>query len=122
MEETNEEVFEDKISIEESVIEPLEELLEEIPMEETNEEEFKPIIEELAIEPLEELLEEIPMEETNEEELEDKPTIKFTSGADFSKNLLGEVGVPVEQGFEYNSGNNIQWLSSEEFLKMVDKA
>ena len=51
-----------------------------------------------------------------------KPTIKFTSGADFSKNLLGEVGVPVEQGFEYNSGNNTQWLSSEEFLKMVDKS
>ena len=25
-----------------------------------------------------------------------KPTIKFTSGTDFSKNLLGEVGVPVE--------------------------
>lgn len=51
-----------------------------------------------------------------------KPTIKFTSEADFSKNLLGEVGVPVEQGFEYNSGNNIQWLSNEEFLKMVDKS
>ena len=51
-----------------------------------------------------------------------KPTIKFTSGTDFSKNLLGEVGVPVEQGFEYNSGNNKQWLSSEEFLKMVDKS
>lgn len=51
-----------------------------------------------------------------------KPTIKFTSGADFSKNLLGEVGAPVEQGFEYNSGNNTKWLSSEEFLKMVDKS
>ena len=51
-----------------------------------------------------------------------KPTIKFTSVTDFSKNLLGEVGVPVEQGFEYNSGNNKQWLSSEEFLKMVDKS
>lgn len=50
-----------------------------------------------------------------------KPTIKFTSGADFSKNILGEVGVSVKQGFEYNSGNNTQWLSSEEFLKMVDK-
>lgn len=51
-----------------------------------------------------------------------KPTIKFTSEADFSKNLLGEVGVPVVQGFEYNSGNNTKWLSSEEFLKMVEKA
>ena len=45
-----------------------------------------------------------------------KPTIKFTKwGRFFSKNLLGEVGVPVEQGFEYNSGNNTKWLSSEEF-------
>ncbi|WP_164468943.1 UDP-N-acetylglucosamine 4,6-dehydratase (inverting) [Aliarcobacter cryaerophilus] len=51
-----------------------------------------------------------------------KPTIKFTSEADFSKNLLGEVGVQVVQGFEYNSGNNTKWLSSEEFLKMVEKA
>ncbi|MCT7628700.1 UDP-N-acetylglucosamine 4,6-dehydratase (inverting) [Aliarcobacter butzleri] len=48
-----------------------------------------------------------------------KPTIKFTSGVDYSKNLLGEIGKPVEQGFEYNSGNNTQWLNSEEFLKMV---
>ncbi|UXC29326.1 UDP-N-acetylglucosamine 4,6-dehydratase (inverting) [Aliarcobacter butzleri] len=50
-----------------------------------------------------------------------KPTIKFTSGVDYSKNLLGEIGKPVEQGFEYNSGNNTQWLNSEEFLKMVKK-
>ena len=51
-----------------------------------------------------------------------KPTIKFSGYVDYSKNLLGEVGTPVEQGFEYNSGNNTQWLSSEEFLKMVDKS
>lgn len=49
-----------------------------------------------------------------------KPTIKFSGYVDYSKNLLGEVGTPVEQGFEYNSGNNTQWLSSEEFLKMVE--
>ncbi|OCL83065.1 UDP-N-acetylglucosamine 4,6-dehydratase (inverting) [Arcobacter porcinus] len=51
-----------------------------------------------------------------------KPTIKFTSAVDYSKNLLGEVGKPVAQGFEYNSGNNKQWLSNEEFLEMVKKA
>ena len=51
-----------------------------------------------------------------------KPTIKFSGYVDYSKNLLGEVGTPVEQGFEYNSGNNTQWLSNEEFLKMVDKS
>ncbi len=50
-----------------------------------------------------------------------KPTIKFTSGADYTKNLLGEVGVPVEQGFEYNSGNNTKWLTDKEFLEMVKK-
>lgn len=50
-----------------------------------------------------------------------KPTIKFTSGVDYSKNLLGEIGKPVVQGFEYNSGNNTQWLSSEDFLEMVKR-
>lgn len=50
-----------------------------------------------------------------------KPTIKFTSSVDYSKNLLGEVGKPVSQGFEYNSGNNTKWLSSQEFLEMVKK-
>ena len=49
-----------------------------------------------------------------------KPTIKFSGYVDYSKNLLGEVGTPVEQGFEYNSGNNKEWLSSKEFLKMVE--
>lgn len=49
-----------------------------------------------------------------------KPTIKFSGYVDYSKNLLGEVGVPVVQGFEYNSGNNKEWLSSKEFLKMVE--
>lgn len=50
-----------------------------------------------------------------------KPTIKFFGFMDYSKNLLGEVGKPVSQGFEYNSGNNTKWLSSEEFLEMVKK-
>ena len=50
-----------------------------------------------------------------------KPTIHFTTRMDYQKNLLGEVGKPVAQGFEYNSGNNTQWLSSEEFLEMVKK-
>ncbi|OCL94467.1 UDP-N-acetylglucosamine 4,6-dehydratase (inverting) [Arcobacter porcinus] len=51
-----------------------------------------------------------------------KPTIKFSGYVDYSKNLLGEVGKPVLQGFEYNSGNNKQRLSNEEFLNMVKKA
>lgn len=48
------------------------------------------------------------------------PTIQFSHQSDFTTNLLGEKGVPVDQGFEYHSGNNTDWLSHEEFLNMVD--
>jgi len=47
-----------------------------------------------------------------------KPTITFTHRVDFEENKLGEKGTPVRQGFEYNSGNNTQWLSVEELLLM----
>ncbi len=46
------------------------------------------------------------------------PTIQFGYECDFAKNLLGEEGKPVELGFEYNSGNNTEWLSHEEFLDL----
>ena len=48
-----------------------------------------------------------------------KPTIQFNNMSDFSINRLGERGVPVEQGFEYNSGNNSEWLTHEDFLEMA---
>lgn len=48
-----------------------------------------------------------------------QPTIQFSHIADFTSNRLGEKGVPVKQGFEYNSGNNSQWLSHEAFLEMI---
>ena len=48
-----------------------------------------------------------------------KPTIQFSHISDFSENKLGEKGVPVEQGFEYNSGNNTEWLTHEELLEMA---
>lgn len=47
------------------------------------------------------------------------PTIQFTHKSDFSKNLLGETSKPVSLGFEYNSGNNTEWLTHAEFLEMV---
>ena len=47
-----------------------------------------------------------------------QPTIQFTDMSDFTENRLGEKGVPVEQGFEYNSGNNTEWLSHKELLEM----
>ena len=48
-----------------------------------------------------------------------KPTINFGHDVDFTTNALGETGAPVEQGFEYNSGNNSEWLSDERFLEMA---
>ncbi len=47
-----------------------------------------------------------------------KPTIKFfDSKVDYSVNLLGERGVQVPQGFEYQSGTNPQFLTVEEILR-----
>jgi len=44
-----------------------------------------------------------------------RPTIVFHHvNMDYTRNLLGEVGVPVEQGFAYNSGDNPHFLSIEE--------
>jgi UDP-N-acetylglucosamine 4,6-dehydratase len=48
-----------------------------------------------------------------------KPTIQFSGYRDFSKNLIGEEGVPVKQGFEYNSGNNEEWLDSKQLKVMI---
>ena len=48
-----------------------------------------------------------------------KPTITFTRRYDYEKNKLGEIGTSVKQGFEYNSGNNTQWLTNEELLEMA---
>ena len=47
------------------------------------------------------------------------PTIKFSSVRNYCENELGEKGAQVLQGFEYNSGNNTQWLSHEEFLELA---
>ena len=50
-----------------------------------------------------------------------KPTISFGFKADFSKNGDGQTGNPVEQGFSYSSGNNTDWLSDAELMKMVEE-
>lgn len=50
-----------------------------------------------------------------------KPTIQIVNKAEYSKNLLGEIGREVEQGFEYNSGNNSQWLTQKELLKILER-
>ena len=47
-----------------------------------------------------------------------KPTIRFIEPVDYSVNALSEVGTPVEQGFEYSSGKNRDFLSVEQLREM----
>jgi UDP-N-acetylglucosamine 4,6-dehydratase len=48
-----------------------------------------------------------------------RPTITFVnSNNDFVQNKLGEVGSPVEQGFEYNSGKNEHFLTVDEITEI----
>jgi len=49
-----------------------------------------------------------------------KPTIQFTQSIDYQKNLTGELGKPVEIGFEYSSDKNDKWLNKNRLLKMVE--
>ncbi|MDE1462290.1 UDP-N-acetylglucosamine 4,6-dehydratase (inverting) [Spartinivicinus poritis] len=47
-----------------------------------------------------------------------RPTIKFTGRVNgFKINECGEKGLPVKQGFEYNSGTNEKFLSIEEIIE-----
>lgn len=48
-----------------------------------------------------------------------QPTIIFFSPVDYTVNKLGEKGVVVTQGFEYNSGTNPQVLTVEELREMI---
>ena len=49
------------------------------------------------------------------------PTIQFVYKTNFLENAIGEKGKFVEQGFEYNSGNNTEWLTHESFLEMMSR-
>ncbi len=49
------------------------------------------------------------------------PSIRFVGEVDFAKNLLGERGRPVEQGFEFNSGTNPDFLSVEDIGRLNDE-
>jgi len=48
------------------------------------------------------------------------PSIQFNHAVDFKTNPLGEISKRVDEGYEYSSGTNTEWLEKEEFLKMVD--
>ncbi len=50
------------------------------------------------------------------------PSIEFSHTPDYCKNKLGEKGLPVKQGFEYNSGNNTEWVSHDELLVMAKES
>lgn len=45
-----------------------------------------------------------------------RPSIQFTKKNNFVVNNLGENGQPVEQGFEYHSGTNPQFLSTKDIF------
>lgn len=46
------------------------------------------------------------------------PSIQFHARtADYTKNMVGEVGAAVKQGFEYNSGSNPHFLKPKEILE-----
>lgn len=49
-----------------------------------------------------------------------KPTITFHHPIKYETNSIGEVGVPVIEGFEYNSGINSQFLSASEIQAIND--
>ena len=46
------------------------------------------------------------------------PTIQFAHKVSYATNALGQRGKEVGIGFEYNSLNNTEWLTKEEFLVM----
>lgn len=47
-----------------------------------------------------------------------QPTVKYhNKDVNFRVNRVGEEGSPVEQGFEYNSGNNPYFLTKEQILE-----
>lgn len=47
-----------------------------------------------------------------------KPTIQFVDYSDFTVNNLGETGQLVEQGFEFNSGKNPNFLNVDEIVAL----
>lgn len=49
-----------------------------------------------------------------------KPSIKFNNSITYDTNAINETGKFVEQEFEYNSGNNPDFLSVDEIVKMLD--
>lgn len=49
-----------------------------------------------------------------------QPSIHFMTPIDYTQNPMGEVGRPVAQGFEYNSGTNPHFLTIDEIREMIE--
>ncbi|MDA3909475.1 MAG: UDP-N-acetylglucosamine 4,6-dehydratase (inverting) [Sulfurimonas sp.] len=47
------------------------------------------------------------------------PTIQFSAKRNFLKNSLGEIGLNVPQGFEYNSGKNDSWFTQDKLRTII---
>jgi UDP-N-acetylglucosamine 4,6-dehydratase len=50
------------------------------------------------------------------------PTIQFADKVDFTTNALGQKGKDIGIGFEYDSLNNTEWLTNDEFLNMLKRS
>ncbi len=50
------------------------------------------------------------------------PTIQFAHRVDFTVNALGQKGKDIGMGFEYDSLNNKEWFTHEQFFEIVEKA
>jgi UDP-N-acetylglucosamine 4,6-dehydratase len=50
-----------------------------------------------------------------------RPSIIFTSPVDYGTNNLKEVGVPVPNEFEYNSGTNSEFLTVQELTELFQR-
>ncbi|MEA5616570.1 UDP-N-acetylglucosamine 4,6-dehydratase (inverting) [Cronbergia sp. UHCC 0137] len=48
-----------------------------------------------------------------------KPTIEYSRNVDYARNVLGERGIAVSDGFEYSSETNTEWLTSYQLLDMI---
>ncbi len=53
-----------------------------------------------------------------------QPSINFWTATErnYEKNMLGEKGKPVKQGFEYSSGSNAHFLGTDEICKFNETA
>ena len=51
-----------------------------------------------------------------------KPSFEFSAPVNYTVNSLGEKGVPVADGFEYNSEDNEHYLDDKELAQLIQEA